>query len=84
MEVGHSEEWQYKTMEEEGDGTYSKEVYKMFMIKGHLEVTEKTARNCYDGYFPELGVIMKWCIASKMVLKKHTPKSSGQTTKNKL
>ena len=29
-----------------------KEVYKMFfMIKGHLEVTEETARNCYDGYF---------------------------------
>ena len=35
-----------------------KEVYKMFfMIKGHLEVTEETARNCYDGYFPELGGI---------------------------
>jgi len=29
-----------------------KEVYRMFWnIKGHLEVTEKTARDCYEGYF---------------------------------
>ena len=29
-----------------------KEIYKMFyMIKGHLNVTEETARASYDGYF---------------------------------
>ena len=29
-----------------------KEVYKMFWcMKGHLECTEQTARDCYEGYF---------------------------------
>ena len=32
-------------------------IQNVLMTKGHLEVTEKTARDCYDGYFPELGVI---------------------------
>jgi len=30
----------------------TKEAYRIFyLIKGHLNVTEDTARACYDGYF---------------------------------
>ena len=29
-----------------------KEAYRIFwLVKGHLDVTERTARSCYDGYF---------------------------------
>jgi len=36
-----------------------KEVYRIFYLtKGHLEVTESTARECYDSYFERLwGVV---------------------------
>ena len=30
----------------------TKEAYRIFyLVKGHLGVTEETARACYDGYF---------------------------------